>query len=324
MAPPPEAPKQNGRKRDHDEMEGIVAHYSEEDKWKLIRRVMEGLKAAYRIETDQEQAVTLFENYMKMSDGRRRRHNESELRRLMWAWRILKKRHEKRAEREIAKEEWTPTRQTMGLEMDIEGRTRPRQEAAASAIAKEASAIMLPRQGLEGPKEELMGSPKHPEREIGRPKRAWRSEPKEAPKMEKENELRTPPRQGIKAPKEELMGSPTNPIDEWIISSGKRNEIAKDEQGTSKKTKKKKAVSTPPRKMKIRQKKHRKSKTKQGNNHQIGKIRAIPTERKVSEFETSAAMDDNNSNHYFWHRGRPPEAEDHQIVTEHHACLLTH
>jgi hypothetical protein len=148
MAPPPEAPKQNGRKRDHDEMEGIVAHYSEEDKWKLIRRVMEGLEAAYRIETDQEQAVTLFENYMKMSDGRRRRHNESELRRLMWAWRVLKRRHEKRVASAIAKEAAASTIV---------------KEAAASAAASAAERVRTPpRHGLEAPKEELLGSPTNP------------------------------------------------------------------------------------------------------------------------------------------------------------------
>jgi hypothetical protein len=85
------------------------------------------LQAAYK-KTDQlegRQAVELLGNYTKMNDSSKKRHPERELRRLMWAWRVLKGRHEKRetAKREIAKEASTKEASTPPRKMNTTPRT---------------------------------------------------------------------------------------------------------------------------------------------------------------------------------------------------------
>jgi hypothetical protein len=52
----------------------------------------------YKCEEDDQaaQAVELYKDYMNMVEGRKKRHTERELCRLWWAWIVLRRRHERR------------------------------------------------------------------------------------------------------------------------------------------------------------------------------------------------------------------------------------
>jgi hypothetical protein len=76
---------------------GVTETMESQEEWAWVKRVMGTVPVGDGSEEEQaEQAVGLFKDYTKMVDGRKKRQTERELCRLMWAWLVLRRRHERR------------------------------------------------------------------------------------------------------------------------------------------------------------------------------------------------------------------------------------
>jgi hypothetical protein len=77
-----------------DMMPEATANSKEEYKW--VKRFISPVDYKCNEDDQAKQAVELYKDYMKMVDGRKKRHTEREYCRLWWAWIVLKRRHERR------------------------------------------------------------------------------------------------------------------------------------------------------------------------------------------------------------------------------------
>jgi hypothetical protein len=87
---------------------------SETEEWIWVKRYMRTVEdQRFGEDLQAKQAEEFFKDYMKMVEGRKKRQTERELCRLMWAWIVLKRRHERRHRKgkDVEKiEATTPTR----------------------------------------------------------------------------------------------------------------------------------------------------------------------------------------------------------------------
>jgi hypothetical protein len=94
-AAPPATEDQTKVSEDKREEEAWVQRFGAQEEWIRFRQQVE-YRSHSKEDEEAIQAVDTFKDYLKMVDGRKKRQTEGELCRLMCAWIVLKRRHERR------------------------------------------------------------------------------------------------------------------------------------------------------------------------------------------------------------------------------------